>query len=82
VAARVRATGRLSDVDDSEFLLLLLMAGMLPFGLPALTERVLGHPLSPQRHAHVLLEALLGPVAGAGVPASGLRDGGRRPREP
>jgi AcrR family transcriptional regulator len=59
VPARLRATGRLRDVDDDEYFLLLLMVGMLPFALPALTRGLLGRPLSARRHAEVLLEALL-----------------------
>ncbi len=58
VAARLRAGGALPDVDDDEFLLLLLLAGMLPFGVPALAQGVLGQPLSPDRHARVLLATL------------------------
>lgn len=63
ISARLRAAGRLSDIDDDEFLLLLLMAGMMPFGLPALTQGLLGRPLSPQRHAQLLVETLLSPQA-------------------
>ncbi|WP_459283247.1 TetR/AcrR family transcriptional regulator [Arthrobacter sp. TMN-37] len=58
VAARLRARGALPDVDDDEFLLLLLFAGMLPFGVPALAQGVLGQPLAPDRHARVLLAML------------------------
>jgi AcrR family transcriptional regulator len=57
--ARLRATGRLRDVDDDECFLLLLLTGMLPFGLPALVRGLLGRPPSAQRHAEVLLQALL-----------------------
>lgn len=63
ISARLRAAGRLSDIDDDEFLLLLLMAAMMPFGLPALTQGLLGRPLSPQRHAQLLIETLLSPQA-------------------
>lgn len=64
VAARLRACGALPDVNDDEFLLLLLSAGMLPFGLPALAQGVLGRPLSPERHARVLLAALFSGESG------------------
>jgi AcrR family transcriptional regulator len=68
--ARLRATGRLRDVDDDEYFLLLLLTGMLPFGLPALTRGLLGRPLSARRHAEVLLQALL-----AAPPAARPRPG-------
>ena len=68
IPARLRATGRLSNITDDEFLLLLLMAGMVPFGMPALTQGLLGQPLSPQRHAQILVEALLGPQQPATEP--------------
>jgi AcrR family transcriptional regulator len=68
VLARLRATRRLPDVDDDEYFLLLLLTGVLPFGLPALTRGLLGRPLSARRHAEVLLQALVGAPPAARPP--------------
>lgn len=60
VAAQLRALNQLPSLADEELLLVLLLVGLVPFGTPALTERVLGQPLSPERHAQVVIASLLG----------------------
>ncbi len=43
---------------------------MVPFGLPALAHELLGRPLSAQRHAEILVQALLQtPTPLRGLPA-------------